>query len=70
LGLDKTRGVLIADPSLKTAIAEVEAIGKNGGRMVTIKEQPVVGVSGTEMPAAILNSVLQAADPPPGFVFI
>lgn len=70
LGLDGTRAVLVADPTLDKAIAEVEARGRDGARLVTLKEQPAVGVSGTEMQAAILRSVAAAARQPVGLVFV
>lgn len=57
VGLDRCRGVLIADPSLDIAIAEVEARGSDGSVLRTEKRQPVVGVSGTEMVASLLRSV-------------
>lgn len=60
-GLDHCRGVLIADPSLDVAIAEVRAEGSDGSIHRSRKVQPVVGVSGTEMLAAQLASVKRAA---------
>ncbi len=61
VGLDRCRAVLIADPALEVAIAEVRARGKDGSLHESRKVQPVVGVSGTEMLAAQLGSVLRAA---------
>ena len=49
VGLDKCRGRMIADPALDHAVAEVEAWGKDGSYLTTVKRQPMVGVSGTEM---------------------
>jgi len=60
-GLDKCRGVLIADPSLNVAIAEVVAEGRDGSTHQSRKVQPVVGVSGTEMLASQIASVRRAA---------
>lgn len=57
VGLDRCRGVLVADPALDIAIAEVEARGRDGSILRTEKRQPVVGVSGTEMVASLLRSV-------------
>lgn len=57
VGLDRCRGVLIADPGLDVAIAEVEARGLDGSILRTEKRQPVVGVSGTEMVASLLRSL-------------
>ena len=60
-GLDECRGVLIADPSLSVAVAEVTAEGADGSLHHSRKVQPVVGVSGTEMLAAQISSVRRAA---------
>ena len=48
-GLDACRGVLIADPSLDCATAEIEAQASDGGWVRTERRQPAIGVSGTEM---------------------
>ena len=61
IGLDRCRAVLIADPALSVAIAEVRAVGKDGSLHESRKVQPVVGVSGTEMLAAQVGSMLRAA---------
>lgn len=71
VGLDKCRAVLVADPALDVAIAEVEARGKDGSIHQSRKVQPVVGVSGTEMLASQVGSVLRAARvSSPGFNFV
>jgi predicted dinucleotide-utilizing enzyme len=61
VGLDRCRAVLVADPGLDVAIAEVRAVGRDGSIHQSRKEQPVVGVSGTEMLAAQVGSLLRAA---------
>lgn len=61
VGLDRCRARLIADPALSVGIAEVEAIGVDGATLTSRKEQPMAGVSGTEMFGSILGSVRRAA---------
>lgn len=61
IGLDRCRGVMVADPALDVAIAEVVAVGRDGARLETIKRQPIVGVSGTELLESQFHSILLAA---------
>jgi aspartate dehydrogenase len=61
VGLDRCRGVMVADPALDVAIAEVVAIGRDGSRLETTKRQPIVGVSGTELLESQFHSILLAA---------
>ncbi len=60
IGLDRCRARLIADPRLDHAVAEVEAFGTDGSYLQTVKRQPAVGVSGTEMFQSTLRSVQKA----------
>ena len=60
VGLDRCHARLIADPALSHAIAEVEAWGTDGSYLATTKRQPAVGVSGSEMMASALRSVLKS----------
>jgi predicted dinucleotide-utilizing enzyme len=49
IGLDRCRAVLVTDPALRCAIADVQARGRDGSLLHLRKEQPAQGVSGTEM---------------------
>jgi len=70
IGLDRCRARLVADPALKVAIAEVRAVGRDGSILHMRKEQPVSGVSGTEMFDSQFGSIMRAAGvwQPLGFV--
>lgn len=70
-GLDACQGVLIADPELDCAVAELEAWDEEGGYFRTEKRQPVVGVSGTEMIDSVWYSLTRAAGlPTHGFQYV
>lgn len=70
VGLDRCRAVLVADPSLDKAIAELEARGTDGSVVTTRKTQPAVGVSGTDMLNSIFHSIEVASRLPPGLAFV
>ena len=57
VGLDACRGVLVCDPGLGVAVAEGVAVGRDGSRLETVRWQPAVGVSGTEMMVSLLRSI-------------
>ena len=60
VGLDRCRATLVSDPALDVGIADVRARGKDGSELHMRKEQPMAGVSGTEMAASALGSVIRA----------
>lgn len=60
VGLDRCRARLIADPGLDKAILELEAHGKDGSHLMIRREQPAVGVSGTEMAESLYRSIVKA----------
>jgi len=70
VGIDRCRGRMVADPSLDHAVAEVEAWGEDGSYLTTVKKQPMVGVSGTEMFQSTLRSVLKATGAGPTMDFL
>lgn len=70
IGLDHCRAVLIADPNLDVGILDVKAIGKDGARLHIRKEQPMIGVSGSEMLGALYGSIERATVSKPGLVFV
>jgi len=70
VGLDRCRAVLISDPALTLAIADIQARGRDGSRLSLRKEQPMAGVSGTEMAASLLGSILRAGGGRPVLDFV
>lgn len=62
VGLDRCRARLIADPALGVAELEIQAVGRDGSQLQLRRTQPMVGVSGTEMAAALLRSVARAGN--------
>ena len=70
IGIDRCRGRMIADPTLDHAVAEVEAWGEDGSYLTTVKKQPMVGVSGTEMFQSTLRSVVKATGAGPTMDFL
>lgn len=60
IGLDRCRARLVASPGLTVAIADVRAVGRDGSLLHMRKEQPMAGVSGTEMFESQFASILRA----------
>lgn len=60
IGLDRCRARLVASPGLPVGIAEVRAVGRDGAVLHMRKEQPMAGVSGTEMFESQFASILRA----------
>jgi predicted dinucleotide-utilizing enzyme len=59
VGLDRCRARLVADPTTTLAHLRILARGRDGSVLDVRRDQPVVGVSGTEMARSLLRSVLQ-----------
>ncbi len=60
-GLDACRARLVADPALDRLELMIEAMGKDGSHLKIARSQPAIGVSGSEMAAAVHRSILRAA---------
>ena len=70
IGLDRCRARLIAVPAQKVAIMEVRATGHDGSLLQMRKEQPMSGVSGTEMFDSQFASIMRAAGVGQGVGFV
>lgn len=56
LGLDRTRSVLVADPSLDVSIIEIEAVGA-GTRIYIERSNPIKGVTGKLTILSVIESI-------------
>ncbi len=56
LGLDRTRSVLIADPSLDVSVIEIDAYGE-GNRIHIERRNPIKGVSGKLTILSVMESI-------------
>jgi aspartate dehydrogenase len=62
VGIDSLRAVLVADPLLDRAIAEIDAFGHDGSELHMSRAQPAIGVSGTEMFESLCRSLVHASN--------
>lgn len=56
IGFDRTRSVLIADPSLRVSVIELQAVGA-GIELHVVRSNPLQGVSGVLTARSILGSI-------------
>lgn len=70
VGLDRCQARLVASPTVRVAIAEVLARGRDGSVLTMRKEQPATGVSGTEMFESQFASIVRAAGSRQPFAFV
>ena len=67
VGPRRCRARVVADPALTHGVLDVVAVGPDGSRVHIRREQPMAGVSGTEMLASTWSSVLRACRAEPTF---
>ncbi len=70
IGPDRCRARLIAVPGATSASIDVLARGRDGATLQASKVQPMAGVSGTEMIASTLASILRSAGRGPAVDFV
>ena len=70
VGLDACRAKLVSDPSLDVGIADILALGDGGIRLHARREQPMAGVSGTDLLGSLYASIVRAAGPGTGLTFV
>ncbi len=68
IGFERTHSVLIADPTLNTAILEIYARGA-GVNLEMKRSEEITGVSGASTPWSVLQSILSTAAKDPGIHF-
>jgi aspartate dehydrogenase len=65
IGMDRTRSVLVADPTLEESIIEIEAVG-DGNRIHIVRSNPIKGVSGKLTLLSVLESLKKIKESGPG----
>lgn len=70
VGLDRCQARLVADPARPVGTIRVRAVGRDGSRLEMAKEQPMAGVSGTEMVESQWASIVRAAGVRGPFAFV
>jgi aspartate dehydrogenase len=70
VGLDRCRARLVAVPGAATASIDIVATGADGASLRLHKTQPMAGVSGTEMVASTVASILRASGRGEGLQFV
>ncbi|MCJ0905622.1 aspartate dehydrogenase domain-containing protein [Rhodococcus sp. ARC_M6] len=69
VGLDECRARLISDPAAVLGQLSTKAIGLDGSCLEVFKQQPMNGVSGTEMASSVLSSLQSAIEKRSGLIF-
>ena len=60
IGIDRCQSKLIVDNSINYGEIAVTAEGRDNSRLHVVKQQPMTGVSGTEMASSVYYSALKA----------
>lgn len=70
VGLDACRARLISDTSAVYGLLQTSATGRDGSVISVTKQQPMVGVSGTEMGRSVTDSLESFSRNQQGMVFV
>lgn len=69
VGLDECRARLISDPAAVLGQLSTKAVGVDGSCLDVFKQQPMNGVSGTEMARSVIGSLQSATEKRSGLIF-